>query len=342
MAKKSTTSRFGNPAKAAAANAARPDGSNVVTLSDAIAQRAKAGLLQETVDRVVPAFRSWMTAAGVPSDEVDRLARLFVNYFNNYSASVRSADPTNLDVGLTTKLLEDAARFHPEMRVSVAPAVNSYLKFLVATQAWTGPHDDVLSLLEMTAADVLAPSSLGLAPFVFHDSSNPVEDGTDRASRTCIRWAVALLTRFGEGRILTATGLLGRKDLAGAAACIDEHVVGSARVDYTGPAEGSPRAVTSMANVPRLLAAAASGRPDIAIPFGPERPEEHDEAGRPDPRLDPRFWRDPRLDCALTELVDAGLVEQGAFLVVPPSLRSALAAALDHLGRMMEEAQPGK
>ncbi len=271
----------------------------------------------------------------------------------------------------------------------------------------------MFELLALTAADILAPPNQALAFYVVHDSSDPIADGVDRASRAYVQWAVALLKWLGEGRPLTATGLLRRKDLAEAAACVDDHVVGSARVDYAGPAEDSPRAVTSMANVPRLmefwhalidggllkagkakaaptkagerflkapelalqetaelaywfyygevvpregldpagsseaevdrlLAAAASSRPDIPIAFDPEEPEAHGEPAGPNVPFDLSFWRGLRLDRSITELVDAGLVEQGPFLVVPSSLRSALASALEHADRVIEAATPGR
>ncbi|MDD0859956.1 hypothetical protein NHF46_24240 [Arthrobacter alpinus] len=65
MAKKSSKAkktRFGNPATAAAAEGATA--SNVISFSDAVAQRAKAGLLPAPMDRLVPAFKDWMAAAG--------------------------------------------------------------------------------------------------------------------------------------------------------------------------------------------------------------------------------------------------------------------------------------
>ncbi len=414
MAKKSKNTkkpRFGNPAKAAASKAAGTEASNVLSLSDAIAQRAKAGLLPETMDRLAADFRSWMTAAGVPGDEVDRLSSLLMNYFRNYAASVSIPDPTNLDVELTGLMLEDAGRFHPEMRISVSLALNSYLKFMVTTGAWTGPTDAMLELLDLTATDILAPPRHELAPYVFHDSANPVADGVDRASRPYVQRAVALLTWIGGGRPLTATGLLRRKDIAEAAACVDAHVVGSARVDYAGPGNGSPRAVTSMANVPRLmdywhalidtglltagktkaaptkaaeaflkapelaqektmqlayclfydcaipfddaapsvsaeagvarlLAAAASNRPDIAIPFDPEEPEPHADTEGPTPPFRLSSWRTLRVNSSISELVGAGLVEQGPFPVVPPSLRGALAPVLEHFDEMIQAAEP--
>ena len=401
MAKKSSKAkktRFGNPATAAAAEGATA--SNVISFSEAVAQRAKAGRLPAPMDRLVPAFKDWMAAAGVPTEEIPRLASLLMNYFKNYTASVSSPDPTKLDVKLTGQILEDAGRFHPEMRVSVSLALNSYLKFLMTTQAWTGPRNDLVALLSLTDEKIFAPSSQELALYVYHDGSDPAAAGADRAVRPYVLWTAALLEWIGDGRELTATGLLRRKDIAAAAACVEVDALGSASVQLPSDGQEPARTVTSMAHVPRLmqywhalidtnlirlsgkkveptragraflrapalalqptaqlayclfydeaipyddadpaasadaavarlLAAAASSAPNIAIPFEPA------ESSHP---FDLSDWRAYRVTRSLTDLATAGLVEQGTVLVVPQSVRIGLSPVLERLDEMIAEA----
>lgn len=398
MAKKTSKSkkaRVGNPAKAGAAE--RAGANNVLSFSDAVAQRSKAGVLPAPLERLVPAFRNWMASAGVPAEEIGRLSSLLKNYFRNYTASVFAPDPTNLDVKLTAQVLADAGRFHPEMRVSVSLALNSYLKFLLTTQAWTGSTGDLRELLELTDGHIFAPTSQELASFVYHDGSDPVAAGADRAARPYVLWAAALLEWIGDGRELTATGLLRRKDIAAAAACVGAAARGSSHIPLPSSGQEPIRTVTSMAHVPRLmqywhalmdaklirvrgkkvepsnagrtflrapasalqttaqlayclfhdaaipfddadpagsveaevarlLAAAASSRPDIALEFEDEEPSH---------KFDLSNWRVFRVDRSLSTLAAAGLVEQGTDWVVPQSLRLALAPVLEIMDQMI-------
>lgn len=83
----------------------------------------------------------------------------------------------------------------------------------------------------------------------------------------------------------------------------------------------------------RLLAAAASARPDVPLPDVPLPDPPEGPAGD----FDLGGWRAGSVERSIARLVDAGLVEDGTNLTVPPSLRPALAAALEHLDSIIAE-----
>lgn len=236
--KSTKKSRFGNPAKAAADKSA-------LSFTDGVAVRA--------LEPMMPGFRAWMSAAGVDAEQIDWLAELLLNFFKNYAMSIADVDATNMDAPLTSKLLESAADFHPEMRLGMALSVNSYLKFLSFTQAWTGSQNDLAQLLKMTGPEQAAANGLKLSHYVAHPSLTPVEAGAARAELIFVRRAVALLGWIGEGRELTDARLLRRKDIAGAAACVDMNAVGAASRAILPAGDDEPLPVTSMHQLPRLM-----------------------------------------------------------------------------------------
>ena len=181
MAKKS---RFGNPAKAASDN-------KVLSFTDAAAHRS--------VEKLLPAFHDWLGRAGVDPEERERLSSLLMNFFRNYSASVGVPDATALDVDLTTQILADAGRLHPEMRVAVSTALGAYLKFLLSMQLWTGPTADLQQLVALADQGVFEPPAQELADYVHHEGMDQAAAGVDRAGRQYVRWAVALLRWIGDG-----------------------------------------------------------------------------------------------------------------------------------------------
>ena len=238
--KSTNKSRSGNPAKAAADK-------KVLSFTDRAAQQA--------LEPMMPGFRSWMDAAGVDAEQSDWLAKLLLNFFKNYAMSIADVEATTLDAPLTSKLLESAADFHPEMRLGMALAVNSYLKFLSSTDAWTGSKNDLTQLLKMTGPEYAAAHGLKLAQYVAHPPLTPQEAGAARAELVFVRRAAALLAWIGEGRELTDAKLLRRKDIAAAAACVDTNAVGSAssRDPRLIGGDDSPIPVSTMTQLPRLM-----------------------------------------------------------------------------------------
>ncbi|WP_104087143.1 plasmid pRiA4b ORF-3 family protein [Arthrobacter sp. GMC3] len=238
MAKKSKTSHFGSPAKAAASK-------SVLSFTDVVAERA--------LEPLMPGFRAWASAAGIDPEQIDWLSGLLQEFFKNYAQSVPDVDACNLEVPLTSKVLESAAAFHPEMRLGVALALNTYLEFLSTTGAWAGTPNDLAQLLKMTGPE-RAAAGLKLSQYAALPSLTPAEEGVARAQLLFVRRAVALLAWLGEGRKLTDARLLPRKDIAAAAACVDTNAVGSttSRPDpLAGPDAAIP--VTSMIQLPRLM-----------------------------------------------------------------------------------------
>ncbi|WP_144628698.1 hypothetical protein [Arthrobacter woluwensis] len=137
-----------------------------------------------------------------------------------------------------------------------------YLGFLDATGSWTGTAEDLEVLLENfvltqdeeaateeAPAETVADAEAGSA-----DASDVVD-----ASASTVRHAVALLDWLGDGKELTATGSLRLADIAGAAAAVGVHAVGSQKrlsedeVAALADADGRlPQVVRSMAELEHL------------------------------------------------------------------------------------------
>lgn len=137
-----------------------------------------------------------------------------------------------------------------------------YLGFLDATGSWTGTAEDLEVLLEnfVLTQDEEAATEEAPAETVA-DAEAGSADATDDAdaSASTVRHAVALLDWLGDGKELTATGSLRLADLAGAAAAVGVHAVGSQKrlsedeVAALADADGRlPQVVRSMAELEHL------------------------------------------------------------------------------------------
>lgn len=240
--KKTAKSRFGNPAKAAVDNGS---GNTVVSFADAVARRA--------LDSLLPDFQAWMGQAGVESEQLQWLSRLLTDFFKNYSQSIQAPDVRNLDVNMTSMILDSAGAFHPEMREAVSLALNSYLKFLMTTQAWSGTPHNLAYLLSITTPEAVTEANAKFAPRVVRSPLPPAESEAAAAKLVFVRRAKALLVWIGQGRELTTSGALKRKDIQGAAATVDTNAVGAASRSAAQMAEAGPLPVTSMTQLPRLM-----------------------------------------------------------------------------------------
>jgi len=130
-----------------------------------------------------------------------------------------------------------------------------YLGFLDATGSWTGTAEDLEVLLEnfVLSQDEEATEE---APA---ETVADAEAGSAGASASTVRHAVALLDWLGDGKELTATGSLRLADIAGAAAAVGVHAVGSQKrlsedeVAALADADGRlPQVVRSMAELEHL------------------------------------------------------------------------------------------
>lgn len=137
-----------------------------------------------------------------------------------------------------------------------------YLGFLDATGFWTGTAEDLEVLLEnfVLTQDEEAATEEAPAETVA-DAEAGSADATDDAdaSASTVRHAVALLDWLGDGKELTATGSLRLADIAGAAAAVGVHAVGSQKrlsedeVAALADADGRlPQVVRSMAELEHL------------------------------------------------------------------------------------------
>lgn len=131
-----------------------------------------------------------------------------------------------------------------------------YLGFLDATGSWTGTAEDLEVLLENFVLSQDEEAATEEAPA---ETVADAEAGSADASASTVRHAVALLDWLGDGKELTATGSLRLADLAGAAAAVGVHAVGSQKrlsedeVAALADADGRlPQVVRSMAELEHL------------------------------------------------------------------------------------------
>ncbi|MFK0072390.1 hypothetical protein [Arthrobacter woluwensis] len=131
-----------------------------------------------------------------------------------------------------------------------------YLGFLDATGSWTGTAEDLEVLLENFVLSQDEEAATEEAPA---ETVADAEAGSADASGDALGHAVALLDWLGDGKELTATGSLRLADLAGAAAAVGVHAVGSQKrlsedeVAALADADGRlPQVVRSMAELEHL------------------------------------------------------------------------------------------
>lgn len=138
-----------------------------------------------------------------------------------------------------------------------------YLGFLDATGSWTGTAEDLEVLLEnfVLSQDGEATTTEEAPAETVADAEAGSADASASAgaSASTVRHAVALLDWLGDGKELTATGSLRLADIAGAAAAVGVHAVGSQRrlsedeVAALADADGRlPQVVRSMAELEHL------------------------------------------------------------------------------------------
>ncbi len=137
-----------------------------------------------------------------------------------------------------------------------------YLGFLDATGSWTGTAEDLEVLLEnfVLSQDEEAATEEAPAETVADaEAGSGDASASADASVSTVRHAVALLDWLGDGKELTATGSLRLADIAGAAAAVGVHAVGSQKrlsedeVAALADADGRlPQVVRSMAELEHL------------------------------------------------------------------------------------------
>ncbi|WFR85350.1 hypothetical protein [Arthrobacter sp. Y-9] len=219
------------------------------------------------VDTQALAFVRWYEETdgntGAEALQVLQSVKQFLWLYGASGAPV-SATAFDADVFLQAMAQLEAMSEAGESRVFqvMTDDLQVYLGYLDATGSWTGTAEDLEVLLENfvltqdeeatteeTPAETAADTEAGSAD---------VSDAAD-VSASAVRHAVALLDWLGDGKELTATGSLRLADIAGAAAAVGVHAVGSQKrlsedeVAALADADGRlPQVVRSMAELEHL------------------------------------------------------------------------------------------
>ncbi|MFL1592760.1 plasmid pRiA4b ORF-3 family protein [Rhodococcus ruber] len=215
---------------------------NVVSLAE---RRRPAGTPSEQYGALVPEFAGWLVENAVcPPNRLEPLVGSVANAIDTLSQANpgfaathwRSRDVDHLlKRVLTSDLVED----DDETRAHIAGDVTAFLRFLAATNRWTGTDHDLGYGLSTLVSYI--ESRLASLPPV---DESPVEPETERAALTALPVVArleALLSWIGERRPVTATGALKR------ALVMDAFdAVGGKRADL------APRKVQSMWDLPVL------------------------------------------------------------------------------------------
>ncbi|SEC20668.1 hypothetical protein [Arthrobacter woluwensis] len=137
-----------------------------------------------------------------------------------------------------------------------------YLGFLDATGSWTGTAEDLEVLLEnfvLTQDEEAATEEAPAETVADAEAGSADASASADASVSTVRHAVALLDWLGDGKELTATGSLRLADIAGAAAAVGVHAVGSQKrlsedevAALADPDGRLPQVVRSMAELEHL------------------------------------------------------------------------------------------
>ncbi|ETT25674.1 plasmid pRiA4b ORF-3 family protein [Rhodococcus rhodochrous ATCC 21198] len=223
-------------------SSSQPLPDNVVSLAE---RRRPAGTPSEQYGALVPEFAGWLVENAVcPPNRLEPLVVSVANSIDALSQSStgfaathwRSRDVDHLlERVLTSDLVED----DDETRAHIAGDVTAFLRFLEATNRWTGTDDDLGYGLSTLVSYI--ESKLASLPPV---DESPVEPEAERAALTALPVVArldALLGWIGERRPVTATGALKRALVMEAF-----DAVGGKREDL------APRKVQSMWDIPVL------------------------------------------------------------------------------------------
>ncbi|WP_238586308.1 plasmid pRiA4b ORF-3 family protein [Rhodococcus rhodochrous] len=222
-------------------SSSQPLPDNVVSLAE---RRRPAGTPSEQYRALAPAFAGWLVENAVcPPERVEQFVVSVANAIDALSQANPGYTATHwrrrdvdhlLERVLTSNLVED-----DETRVHIAGDVTAFLRFLEATNRWTGTEDDLEYGLSTLVSYI--ESKLASLPPV---DEPPIEPDAERAALAALPVVArleALLSWIGERRPVTATGALKR------ALVMDAFdAVGGKRADL------APRKVQSMWDLPVL------------------------------------------------------------------------------------------
>ncbi|MFD5809083.1 plasmid pRiA4b ORF-3 family protein [Rhodococcus aetherivorans] len=210
-------------------------------------RRRPAGTPSEQYGALVPEFAGWLVENAVcPPNRLEPLVVSVANSIDALSQSStgfaathwRSRDVDHLlERVLTSDLVED----DDETRAHIAGDVTAFLRFLEATNRWTGTDDDLGYGLS-TLVSYIESKLASLSPVEVDEP--PVDPEAERAALTVVPVVArldALLGWIGERRPVTATGALKRALVMEAF-----DAVGGKREDL------APRKVQSMWDLPVL------------------------------------------------------------------------------------------
>ena len=231
---------------------------------DATVYSLSAAIVGRAVDSMAPEFVRWHDPLG-PADVARRDLELAKDFLKTFAELAETSSATALSPGLLRTALEsDERSAHPERMESLTGALALYVNFLGQTGRWTGTDADfdrVLDLLDSNDAPDLFLSDLHLPDLTVE------QEAAALAALPVVRRGLDLLAWIGEGREATASGLLRRRDIEAAAACIGVRARGAGskpgREDSAPGAGGGGtgnngagdgiRVVRSMAAVPQLV-----------------------------------------------------------------------------------------
>ncbi|MDP5226138.1 MULTISPECIES: hypothetical protein [Arthrobacter] len=225
----------------------------------AAAERQSEALYKKAefaVDALALPFVKWYEEAdGNTGSEALQVLQSVKQFLWLYGASGAPVLATEFDAGVflrTTSQLEELGSADEENRVFhvIMDDVQVYTAFLDATGTWTGDADHLDIILESFDLDGELEAELSAG------EEGAADEAEDAAAADAVS---ALLAWIGAGKELTATGALRLADIAGAAAAVGLHAVGSQKrlsedeVGALADADGRlPQVVRSMAELEPL------------------------------------------------------------------------------------------
>ena len=244
MAKKPKStkkSRFGNPAKAAADAAARLD---AISLADA--------RLERIMEALAPGFALWLESLGRSESSIDISLMILDDFFDLYRMLEPQTDAMALVPDAVREVVQASAAANPQGSFALRSGIRDYVDYLVQASLWTGGADDLPALRDILTQPVWPGMDPGMdvnidgllpadsLPEVNAVDGDQVDDDLNPAAMDypdvfvpdltaglvtatmaeAPLWknTLALLDWIGDGRKVTALGVLGKKERLEAAA----------------------------------------------------------------------------------------------------------------------------
>ncbi|MCW2134264.1 plasmid pRiA4b ORF-3 family protein [Arthrobacter sp. VKM Ac-2550] len=227
--------------------------SSAVSLSSYRAERALAPL--------VPGFVDWFAQSFGPTDQALVCLKVVTAATAAYFEEAGIASATAFEPGSFAAVLEMIGESDPDRAPMIFSVLHLFIDFLHESGNWSGTEADYDAVHALVREDDTAPGM----PVITVPELSEEDAAAALEALPLIQRARALLEWLGDGKPVTATGVLRLKDIEAAAACVGVSARGASKrqpateevipgLAELSPEQASPEAMTvqSMHDIPLL------------------------------------------------------------------------------------------